>query len=354
MREWVLYGANGYTGELIARQAVSEGLRPILAGRDATAIGRLAGELGLEARVFGLDDPAALTRGIAGAALVLHAAGPFSRTSAPMVAACLESKIHYLDITGEIPVFEACRAQGASARERGVVLMPGVGFDVVPSDCLAKSLAEALPGATRLELAIFALGELSRGTTKTMIEHLGEGGAVREHGRLVPIPAGSRTRTVRLGGRERLVVAVPWGDLATAHASTGIENITTWMSFPKAQVRGMRLLGLLGPLLRRKAVIRALQGLVDRRVTGPNEQVRESGSSEIWGRVEAPDGRAIEGRVRAPEGYKFTVIASLAIVRRMLAAPPAAGYQTPATAFGGDFVATLPGCSLTVPDTAGA
>ncbi|MFY0531964.1 saccharopine dehydrogenase NADP-binding domain-containing protein [Nannocystis pusilla] len=146
MREWVLYGANGYTGELIARQAASEGLRPILAGRDATAIGRLAGELGLEARVFGLDDPAALARGIAGAALVLHAAGPFSRTSAPMVAACLESKIHYLDITGEIPVFEACRAQGARARERGVVLMPGVGFDVVPSDCLAKSLAEALPG----------------------------------------------------------------------------------------------------------------------------------------------------------------------------------------------------------------
>ncbi|MFY0531963.1 hypothetical protein [Nannocystis pusilla] len=132
-----------------------------------------------------------------------------------------------------------------------------------------------------------------------MIEHLGEGGAVREGGRLVTIPAGSRTRTVRLGGRERLVVAVPWGDLATAHASTGIENITTWMSFPKAQVRGMRLLGLLGPLLRRKAVIKALQALVDRRVTGPNEQVRESGSSEIWGRVEAPDGRAVEGRVRA-------------------------------------------------------
>ncbi|MDC0723043.1 saccharopine dehydrogenase family protein [Nannocystis bainbridge] len=354
MREWVLYGANGYTGELIARQAASEGLRPILAGRDAPAIRRLAGELGLEARVFALDDPEALRRGLAGAALVLHAAGPFSRTSAPMVAACLESEVHYLDITGEIPVFEACRAQDARARERGVVLMPGVGFDVVPSDCLAKALAEALPEATRLELAILALGELSRGTTKTMIEHLGAGGVVREGGRLVPIAPGSRTRTVRLGGRERLVVAVPWGDLATAYASTGIENITTWMSFPKAQIRGMRALRLLAPLLRLRPVIKVLQALVDRRVTGPDEQVREAGSSEIWGRVEAPDGRAVEGRVRTPEGYKFTVIASLASVRRMLEAAPAAGYQTPATAFGSGFVATLPGCSLTVPETAGA
>ncbi|MDC0673106.1 saccharopine dehydrogenase family protein [Nannocystis radixulma] len=354
MREWVLYGANGYTGELIARQAVSEGLRPILAGRDATAIRRLAGELGCQARVFGLEDPGAVLGGVAGSALVLHAAGPFSRTSAPMVAACLESGAHYLDITGEIPVFEACRKLDPAARDRGVVVMPGVGFDVVPSDCLAKALAEALPGAVRLELAIFSLGELSRGTAKTMIEHLGEGSAVREHGRLVPISPGSRTRTVRLGGRERQVVAVPWGDLATAYASTGIENITTWMSFPKGQIRGMRALGLLGPLLRRKAVIKLLQGIVDRRVTGPSEQVRETGSAEIWGRVEAADGRAVEGRVRVPEGYKTTVITALASVRRILAEPPAPGYHTPATAFGSGFIASLPGCSLQVPDQADA
>lgn len=349
MREWVLYGANGYTGELIARQAASEGLRPILAGRDAAAIGRLASELGLESRVFALDDPGAVRRGITGAALVLHAAGPFSRTSAPMVAACLEVGAHYLDITGEIPVFEACRALDADARARGVVLLPGVGFDVVPSDCLAKALAEALPGAVRLELAILSLGGLSRGTAKTMIEHFGEGGAVREGGRLKPIKAGSLTRTVTLGGRERLVVAIPWGDLATAHASTGIGDIITWMSFPRAQIRGMRFMGLLGPLLRSKTVVRALQKIVERRVTGPNEQVRESGSTEIWGRVEAADGRAVEGRVRAPEGYKTTVIAALASIRRVLAEAPAPGYHTPATAFGAGFVASLPGCSLSVP-----
>jgi short subunit dehydrogenase-like uncharacterized protein len=346
---FLIYGANGYTGELIARQAAAEGLRPVLAGRSAAAIERLAGELELPARVFGLDDPAAVDRGLQGVSLVLHAAGPFSRTSAPMVAACLRAGAHYLDITGEIPVFEACRAQDAAARARGIVVLPGVGFDVVPSDCLARALADRLPGATHLELAIYALGELSRGTAKTMVEHLGEGSAERRGGRLVPLAPGSKTKKVPLGGKPRPVVAVPWGDLSTAYASTGIANITTYMAFPPAQLKAMRALRLLGPLLRRKAVIRLLQAVIERRLTGPSEHVRESMSTEIWGRVEAPDGRALEGRVRGPEGYKTTVIAALASARRVLAGGIAPGFHTPATAFGAEFVAGLPGFSLEVP-----
>lgn len=353
MRDFILYGTTGYTGELIARQAHAEGLRPILAGRDPGAVGRIAGELGLESRVFGLDDAEALERGLAGAALVLHCAGPFSRTSAPMLAACLRAKAHYLDITGEIGVFEACRAHDAAARERGIVILPGVGFDVVPSDCLAKALAEALPDAVRLELAIFALGEVSRGTAATMIEHLGEGSCVREGGRLVAIAPGSRTRTAPLGGRAREVVAVPWGDLATAHASTGIGDITTWMAFPPQMIRGMRVVGKLAPLLRRQAVVRLLQAIVRRRLTGPSEHVRKTMSAEIWGRVEAADGRAVEGRARTPEGYETTVLAALACVRRVLEQAPSPGYHTPATAFGSRFLATLPGCSLTVPEAPG-
>lgn len=349
MSGWILYGANGYTGELIARRAVAEGLRPILAGRGAQAVEGLARELGLEARVFGLDDADAVDRGIAGARAVLHAAGPFSRTSAPMLAGCLRAGAHYLDITGEFGVFEACREQDAAARERGIVVLPGVGFDVVPSDCLARALADALPDAVRLEMVLFTPGGVSPGTAATMAENLGRGSAVREGGRVVSIGLGSRTRTVRIGGRERLAVAIPWGDLATAYASTGIGDITIYMTTPKRQVRAMRWLGMAGPLLRREAVIKVIQRVIARFVTGPGEQVRASASTEIWGRVEAADGRAVEGRVRGPEGYTTTVIASLACLRRVLAGEAKPGYQTPATAFGAGFVATLPGFSLEVP-----
>ena len=345
-KPWMLYGANGYTGELIARAAAQQGLRPILAGRNRAAIEKLAGELGLEHRVFDLGDGDALAGQIEGMALVLHTAGPFSATSEPMLTACLRAGAHYLDITGEIGVFEACKARDAEAKARGVVVLPGVGFDVVPSDCLARALAEALPGAVKLELAFQALGSMSRGTMKTMMEHVGHGVQVRRGGKIETVPAGSLQRTIEFSGKPRTVVAIGWGDVSTAYHSTGIGDITVSMTMPPAQLRGLKVLTLLGPLLRRPAVIRLLQAIVGRTVHGPSEQLRESAHAELWGKVTGADGRSLEGRLRTPEGYKTTVITALECVRRTLGEGAAAGYQTPSSAFGAGLVRALPGFLL--------
>jgi short subunit dehydrogenase-like uncharacterized protein len=245
-------------------------------------------------------------------------------------------------------VFEQCRARDAEARSRGVVLLPGVGFDVVPTDCLAQALAKALPGAVRLELAFQALGSLSRGTGKTMVEHLGRGVQVRHCGRLETVPAGSLQKTVALGAKLRRVVAIGWGDVATAYYSTGIGDITVYMSLSPKQVRGMKMVELLRPLLRLRPVIRLLQAIVGRTMTGPGEEARERGHVEIWGQATAADGRAVEGRARTPEGYKATAIASVACVRRVLAGEAASGYQTPSSSFGADMVHSLPGFEMEI------
>src|SRR5262249_40507376 len=158
----------GYTGELIARLAAERGHRPVLAGRNADALRPLAAELGLESRAFALDDPAAVAKGIAGAPLVLPCAGPFARPHKAMAAACLASRAHYLDITGEIAVFESLARRDREAREAGVMLLPGAGFDVVPSDCLAAHLKRRLPEATHLALGLQAMAGVSRGTARTM------------------------------------------------------------------------------------------------------------------------------------------------------------------------------------------
>ncbi|MBK9757231.1 MAG: saccharopine dehydrogenase NADP-binding domain-containing protein [Nannocystis sp.] len=347
-KPWLLYGANGYTGALIATAAAEQGLRPILAGRNKAAIEALAGKLGLEHRVFGLEDAERAAAAIEGAALVLHTAGPFSATSEPMLTACLRSRAHYLDITGEIAVFEACKARDVEAKARGVVVLPGVGFDVVPSDCLARALAEALPGAVRLEMAFQALGSMSRGTLKTMLEHIGRGVQVRRGGKIETIAAGSLQRTIEFSGKPRTVVAIGWGDVSTAYHSTGIGDITVSMAMPPGQLRGLKVLGLLAPLLRRPTVIRLLQAIVGRAVHGPSEQVRESAHAELWGQATAADGRTVEGRLRTPEGYKTTVITALACVQRLLAGGVEAGYQTPSSAFGAGLVRELPGFSLEI------
>ena len=345
---WMLYGANGYTGELIAEKAVADGLRPVLAGRNRAAIEKLAARLGLESRVFDLDDPDTVARNLEGMALVLHTAGPFSATSEPMVTACLRARVHYLDITGEIDVFEACKARDAEAKARGVVVLPGVGFDVVPSDCLARALAEALPGAVRLELAFQALGSMSRGTLKTMLEQVGRGTQVRRGGKIETVAADALQKTVEFDGKPRTTVAIGWGDVSTAHHSTGIADITVYIAMPPGQIRGLRLMNMLGPVLRRPTVVKLLKAIVGRTVHGPKEAVREASRADLWGKVTGVAGQSVEGRLRTPEGYKATVITSLACVRRLLSERPEPGYHTPSSAFGAGLVRQLPGFELEV------
>ncbi|MES1210757.1 MAG: saccharopine dehydrogenase NADP-binding domain-containing protein, partial [Acidobacteriota bacterium] len=279
---WMIYGATGYTGELAAREAVARGERPVLAGRNAEAVRILARELELDHRSFGLDDSAApgeLLRGIEGMTAVLHCAGPFVRTSRAMVLACLAARAHYLDITGEIAVFEKVLARGEEARQSGVALLPGVGFDVVPSDCLAARLAEALPDATELVLSFASdRASVSRGTMKTMIESLPHAGAIRRDGKIVPVPVAWDAREIDFGGRlgKRWAMTIPWGDVSTAWHSTGIPNIRVYTGTPPKQIRRMRRLAPFLPLAGWPPLKRFLQRRVDRRAPGPSEEVRQT------------------------------------------------------------------------------
>ena len=335
---WMIYGANGYTGELIAREAVRRGEKPILAGRSAAAVEALARELGCESRVFDLMDI-----DLAGVRLVIHCAGPFIHTSAPMVQACLDAGAHYLDITGEIPVFEAVFARDEEAKQRGVVLLPGVGFDVVPTDCLAAMLHRRMPDATDLWLAFASRrGGISRGTMNTVIESLGSGGAIRRDGKLVSVPNLFDVRTIPFEGGPLLAMTIPWGDVATAWRTTRIPNIRVYRAASPKTVARTRRLSLIAPLARFRFVKRLLQKSIASR-TGPNAEQRAAAHVELWGRVANARGEEITMTMRVAEGYTFTVLSALAAAARVLTAPPPSGALTPALAFGADFVREIPG-----------
>ena len=311
---WMLYGANGYTGRLIAAEAVRRGERPILAGRRADAVEALARQHDLEHRVFGLDG----TIDLDGVDAVIHAAGPFSATSAPMVSACLERGVHYLDITGEISVFEACQARGDEARERGVALMPGVGFDVVPSDCLAAMLARALPGADLLELAIKFAGPSSGGTARSTIEGAAQGGAIRENGQIKRVPMAHKTMEVPFRDRRRSAVSIPWGDVSTAYVSTKIPNITVYMAMPRTEIFGIKVMRPFLGLLRNPRLRALAARMVPASGDGPSEEHRRTARSHLWGRVTHASGRSVSGTLETPEGYELTSRTSVESVRRLL------------------------------------
>ena len=248
---FLLYGATGYVGEAMARACVQRGMAPILAGRNAAALAALGRELGLTHRVCALDDPRALDAALAGVSVVLHCAGPFLYTSQPMVDACLRTGVHYLDITGEFPVFEAAAARDAEAKQRGVMVMPAVGFDVVPTDCLAVYLKQRLPSATHLTMAFHSVGPsgLPPGTQHTVIELLRFGNRVRVNGRFIPATSAMKTRSVDFGAGPVLVTQLTWGDVFTAYYSTGIPNIDEYTVLPSAARQSMAVMQWLRPLL---------------------------------------------------------------------------------------------------------
>jgi len=346
---WLIYGANGYTGRLIAREAEHRGMQPVLAGRRRHEVQDVASARGFEHESFALDDPAELARRLEPYDAVVLAAGPFSHTSAPVVQACLDARTHYFDITGEMDVFEAVFARGEEAEARGVTLLPGVGFDVVPTDCLAARLAETLPGATHLELAFHnAGGGPSPGTSKTMVEALPAGGAVRRGGQIERVPTAWRVRDVPFHDKTRTAVSIPWGDVSTAFHSTGIGDVVVYMAMPPHLIRATRLTRHLGPVLGLGAVQRGLKRLVERKVRGPSPDELGSGRSEVWGRVEDPDGRSVEGTATTPDGYVLTARSTVEAVRRVLDGGVRAGALTPSLAFGSGFLEQLDGCVVRI------
>ena len=338
---WMIYGANGYTGKLIASEAKRRGHQPILAGRNRIVLEEIGRELGLSTRIFACDDPKVIAKNLEGISLVLHCAGPFVGTSAPMFSACLLAKTNYLDITGEITVFENILRRGHECESAGIVAIPGVGFDVVPSDCLAAMLKNRLPDATSLSMAMKSSGVFSPGTLKTVIESLDAGGVIRRNGGLEDVSSTYRVRGIRFRDRIETAVTIPWGDVSTAYYSTGIPNIEFYTAIDPGTLQFLRLKKFLRPLLANRRIKSALKSIVESKVHGPTREERERLRSLMWGEVKNAAGKVLELRLECPEGYQLTIDSSLRAVDYILAGRVTPGAKTPSLAFGAEFILTL-------------
>lgn len=345
--DFLLYGATGYTGELIARRCAAAGLRPVLSGRNSEGVAALAKELKLEYRIAGVDDASALDAAIRCLPetnrMVLNCAGPFSHTAKQISAACFRNGAHYLDITGEITVFEMMARLGKEAEKAGLMLLPGVGFDVVPSDCLAAYVAQRLPSATSLVIAIQGIGRISRGTALTSLQNIGNGGAVRRGGKIVRVPSAWKSRKVVFEGEPVDVTTMPWGDVATAFYSTGIPDIEVYMMIPSGMRKLLRYGRPILPLLKRQPINGWLQSKVKSGSPGPDERQRERGRSRFWAEARDDSGGKFAARLFGPEGYELTVRTAVECVRRVLTGKATAGFKTPSLAFGADLVLAVDG-----------
>jgi short subunit dehydrogenase-like uncharacterized protein len=344
MKNFLIYGSYGYTGRLIVEQAVKEGLHPILAGRDEIQLQAQAGQFGLEFRAFDLKDANALNATVHEVDAVLHCAGPFSLTFEPMIRACLENRKHYVDISGEIEEFESLAGMDDAARKAGIMVLPGAGFDVVPSDCLAVYLGKKLPTATKLELNIMSVGSgISRGTARSAIENMHRQGRIRRNGKIVSVPGAWRVKQVDFGRGPRRVMSMGWGDVSTAWYSTHIPNIEAYMAFPSAMINLIYLTRFAGPLLYTRPMKNFLKWAVGKAIRpGPSRERNRTGLALFIGEV--TDGsRTVRAKLRTPEAYQLTALTSVEIMKRILSSDYEAGFQTAGKMYGEDFITQFPG-----------
>ena len=336
--ELLIYGSYGYTGKLVTDRAVAEGLSPTLAGRRAEPVETAATGHGLDHRVFSLEHPSVVERQVEDVDAVLNCAGPFSATAEPLVSACLETETDYLDVAGRIDVLEAIAERDREAEKANVTLLPAVGFDVVPTDCLAAHLESRMPSATSLAIAIDGLGTFSPGTVKSIAEGLSRPGAVREDGELRDVPSAWKTRRIDFGHGSKSAVTVPWGDISTAYYTTGIPNIETYATVPEFAADVMRRTRPLSPVFGTEPVQWLLKTFADAFVSGPTADERAESVSRIWAEVENDDGDRAAARLRTPDTYDVTALTAVESARRVLDGDVSDGFQTPASAFGPDYV----------------
>lgn len=341
---WMLYGATGYTGTLIAEEAVRRGHSPILAGRNAEKLRTLAERLKLEWVAFSPEDTDALFKATESVDLLLHAAGCFTQTCESMMDACLAGKAHYLDISNEIFVLQAAQARHRMAKENGSSIIPGVGFGSVASNCLVRHVCEQIAEPVSLEIIMSPyIAQSSAGAAKSTLETIAHGGYARKNSALVSTSFGSGAKRIRIGNGEHNVLPVPSGDLEAAYMATGIANITVYMTSPLNPIIARLVLPLIQKLLSWDKLRQRIARWIDERPTSSvAKPVNENRRSWLWAQALDHHGKVAEAWLETGEGYDFTASASIHAMERVLN-QGLSGAMTSATAFGADFVLQVAG-----------
>lgn len=311
----------------------------ILAGRNHQALQQQSAETGYPFEVVDIHETAKLKNLLSKAALIVHCGGPFRFTAKQMIDACIETQTHYTDITGEWQVFELLAGYDEAAKQAGIQIMPGTGFDVVPSDCLAVHLKKRLPSATHLQLA-FAMvpGGMSRGTKKSMTESLGHGGVMRKNHLLVPFTLGKDVLDLDFGSFTAKTTRIQWGDISTAWRSTGIPTIEVFAGASSGSIRGLKISNGLGWLLRNRKVKNYLLKKIDRGSAGPSAEHLQTGKCYLRGQVWDDQGNTNVSLFNGPNAYALTAKTAALIAQKIMHGNFSSGYKTPAQQYGPDLV----------------
>ena len=345
----LLYGATGFTGAEIARLLAGQ-VDLVIAGRNETRVQALAHEIGTPWRSFALDDVGAIDSALEDIDLVLHAAGPFGTTARPMMEACLRGQADYMDLGGEWPVFIDAMSLDAAARDAGIIILPGIGLTVAASDCLLATAMQRWPETTRLCLGISRAQIISRGSVESAAAMMSPQVIIRRNGAITTVPAGALVRSFDFGEGLRQATAMSWADVVTGSVTTGVGAIEVYSEMRWLERASYRLSGMTMDVLGAGPAQAMGKALAQVWPEGPSMDARGEASFVMVVHALDPWRRERRLAMRTRDGYSFSVLTAIDAVHRVLAGEGDAGFQTPARAFGADFIFKADAARLVQPD----
>jgi short subunit dehydrogenase-like uncharacterized protein len=342
----LIYGAYGFTGAGISKLAAEYGITPVLAGRNEAKLKPLADSLGYDYVVLSLENNHDnLVKVLKHFEIVLHIAGPYTFTAKPMLDAVVEAGTHYVDLTGENHVIQAQLDRDQEFKRANIMVMPAVGYDVVPTDCLNVYVAEKIDNPTVLNVVLngdytaVEGAQASRGTMKSALEMLGRPLLMRENGKMVET---SDPKVIKRqeNGQQQTLVQIPWADMITSYVSTGIPTIEVF------QVQQGEIPSWVISLARSDFGRRVLGWLIDKYAPeGPPPGAQEKRQTRVVSTVTNAAGDTASAAMITPEAYLLTFHSTLIVAKRVIDGHWEPGFQTVGKVYGPDLALEVPGVS---------
>ncbi|QDR81250.1 Saccharopine dehydrogenase NADP binding domain protein [Sporomusa termitida] len=317
----LVYGATGYTGKLICLRLKELNINFAIAGRDKAKVAELSSQLNVPNFVFATSDFGGWQEALSGCACLINAAGPFALTAENAMHACLQNKIHYLDISAEIPTYQLAAALDQQAKEAGIMIISGAGL-FVAYDALVVHTAKRVKCAQQLFVAFSHYGGFSQGSIKSAkyIEELGL--LIRENGELQQI-TDANPKAFDFGEGPQECFPTSLGGTILSYKSTAIPNIREYF-----QVQ-------LSALTTNPTDIKNLP-------EGPTAEERAAGRNKLAVEVIGSSGDSAYSIADLPSGYTLTPLSVVAVTCRIVNGDFKAGYQTSGSAYGENIISDIP------------
>ena len=223
------------------------------------------------------------------------------------------------------------------------MIMPGVGFMIVASDCLSMHAAALVPNAKYLRIGFLRPGSISRGTLRAALAMVCSQVSIRRNGQVILVPASRLQRSFNYGDRARESVAVSGADVFTAYYSTGINNIETYIEADFISRALYQVSAGVAETLQFASLRRWVDLIAQAWPEGPSERHRQAEKCVVVAEAEDSWRRHGSARLVTPNGYDFTAEAATAIARRVARGDFRPGFQTPGKVYGANFVVGLAG-----------